>query len=101
MLNWSQRPWHTLIPSRGSVQSLSKKRKRLVFVCSKKLFADLPEALSNTIEIAQKCHHRPKIKLPVLPTFHDDASQEKKLLRELSYNGLKKNLKQKFLNELK
>ena len=63
------------------------------------LFADLPEALSNTIEIAQKCHHRPKIKLPVLPTFHDDASQEKKLLRELSYNGLKKNLKQKFLNE--
>jgi DNA polymerase-3 subunit alpha len=63
------------------------------------LFSDIPEALSNTIEIAQRCSHRPKIKMPVLPSYHNDDSQEKKLLRELSYKGLEQNLSQKFASE--
>ena len=63
------------------------------------LFSDIPEALFNTIEIAQRCSHRPKIKMPVLPSYHNDDSQEKKLLRELSYKGLEQNLAQKFRSE--
>ncbi len=60
------------------------------------LFSDIPEALLNTIEIAQRCSHRPKIKTPVLPSFDNDDSKEKTLLRELSYKGLDQNLLQKF-----
>ena len=63
------------------------------------LFSDIPEALFNTIEIAQRCSHRPKIKMPVLPSYHNDDSQEKKLLRELSHRGLEQNLTQKFMSE--
>ncbi len=33
------------------------------------LFADLPEALDNTIEIAKRCHYRPLGKKPILPRF--------------------------------
>jgi DNA polymerase III subunit alpha len=33
------------------------------------LFADLPEALANTIEIAKRCTFRPKGRKPILPRF--------------------------------
>ncbi|MFM9939099.1 MAG: DNA polymerase III subunit alpha [Hyphomicrobiaceae bacterium] len=33
------------------------------------LFADLPEALDNTIEIAKRCAYRPKGRKPILPRF--------------------------------
>jgi DNA polymerase III subunit alpha len=33
------------------------------------LFADLPEALANTIEIARRCAFRPKGRKPILPNF--------------------------------
>ena len=33
------------------------------------LFADLPEALANTAEIAQRCAYRPKERNPILPPF--------------------------------
>ena len=33
------------------------------------LFADLPEALSNTIEIARRCSYRPRTRAPILPRF--------------------------------
>jgi DNA polymerase-3 subunit alpha len=33
------------------------------------LFADLPEALASTIEIAQRCSFRPRLHAPVLPRF--------------------------------
>src|SRR5690348_10413426 len=33
------------------------------------LFADLPEALASTIEIAQRCSYRPKKRNPILPRF--------------------------------
>ncbi len=33
------------------------------------LFADLPEALASTVEIAQRCAFRPKIRKPILPRF--------------------------------
>jgi len=42
------------------------------------LFADLPEALSNTIEIAIRCAFRPEGKKPILPRFvaSDDSLSE-------------------------
>src|ERR1700741_445240 len=33
------------------------------------LFADLPEAVANTIEIARRCALRPKLRKPILPQF--------------------------------
>ena len=41
-----------------------------------KLFADLPEALASTIEIAERCAFRPRTRAPILPRFTgtgDDA----------------------------
>ena len=33
------------------------------------LFADLPEALASTVEIAQRCAFRPRVQKPILPRF--------------------------------
>src|SRR6201990_177610 len=33
------------------------------------LFADIPEALSSTVEIAERCSYRPKTRKPILPFF--------------------------------
>ena len=53
------------------------------------LFADLPEATANTIEIARRCHYRPLGKKPILPKFvqtkgGDDAAQVAAEARELA-----------------
>jgi DNA polymerase III subunit alpha len=34
-----------------------------------KLFADLPEALASTVEIARRCAFRPRLRAPILPRF--------------------------------
>ncbi len=34
-----------------------------------RLFADLPEALANSVEIARRCHYRPLPHKPILPNF--------------------------------
>ncbi len=49
------------------------------------LFADLPEAIGNTIEIAKRCAFRPLGKKPILPRFvqtKSDASDADQLLAE-------------------
>src|SRR5262249_56602684 len=33
------------------------------------LFADLPEALAATVEVAERCVFRPRTKAPILPRF--------------------------------
>ena len=38
------------------------------------LFADLPEAIENTIEIARRCAFRPREHAPILPQFLDGAA---------------------------
>ena len=53
------------------------------------LFADLPEAIENSIEIAQRCAFRPYLRDPILPKFADDEIQE---LRRQSRQGLKDRL---------
>src|SRR5690606_32147258 len=34
-----------------------------------RLFADVPEALSNSVEIAKRCAFRPRGRKPILPSF--------------------------------
>jgi DNA polymerase III subunit alpha len=53
------------------------------------LFADLPEAISNTLVIAQRCSYRPTPHDPILPRFSEDESEE---LVRLSEEGLAKRL---------
>ncbi|SPH16933.1 DNA polymerase III subunit alpha [Defluviimonas aquaemixtae] len=50
------------------------------------LFADLPEALENTIEIAKRCAFAAEKRQPILPKFADDEVQE---LRRQATEGLK------------
>ncbi len=42
------------------------------------LFADLPEALENTVEIARRCAFRAYTRKPILPRFADDEVEELK-----------------------
>ena len=49
------------------------------------LFADLPEAVEATVEIAQRCAYRPRLRDPILPRFADDEIEE---LRRQSKAGL-------------
>jgi DNA polymerase-3 subunit alpha len=56
------------------------------------LFADLPEALSSTIEIAERCSFRPRTKAPILPRFTAGDTDEPQALREAAVAGLKARL---------
>jgi len=53
------------------------------------LFADLPEALENTVEIAQRCAFRARTHDPILPKFADDEVAE---LRRMANEGLQARL---------
>ena len=53
------------------------------------LFADLPEAIENTVEIAQRCSFRPRRREPILPRFVDgDAANEASELERQARLGL-------------
>ncbi|MFN3575556.1 MAG: DNA polymerase III subunit alpha [Tabrizicola sp.] len=54
------------------------------------LFADLPEALENTVEIARRCAFAAQKRKPILPRFADDEVQE---LRRQANEGLQARLK--------
>ncbi|RZW01590.1 MAG: DNA polymerase III subunit alpha, partial [Rhodobacteraceae bacterium] len=53
------------------------------------LFADLPEALENTVEIARRCAFAVERHDPILPRFADDEVEE---LRRQSKEGLEERL---------
>ncbi|MCY4335204.1 MAG: DNA polymerase III subunit alpha [Litoreibacter sp.] len=53
------------------------------------LFADLPEALENTVEIARRCAFKAYKRDPILPKFADDEVEE---LRRQAVEGLKARL---------
>jgi len=53
------------------------------------LFADLPEALENTVEIARRCAFRVRTHDPILPKFADNEVEE---LRRTANAGLKERL---------
>ncbi|MEP3295106.1 MAG: DNA polymerase III subunit alpha [Pseudoruegeria sp.] len=54
------------------------------------LFADLPEAIENTVEIARRCSFMTYRRDPILPKFADDEVQE---LRRQANEGLQDRLK--------
>ena len=66
------------------------------------LFADLPEALDSTVEIAQRISYRPKKRDPVLPTFaaspglsaEETVAAEARALAEMARTGLDRRLKE-------
>ncbi|HRO11533.1 DNA polymerase III subunit alpha [Amaricoccus sp.] len=53
------------------------------------LFADLPEAVANTVEIARRCAFRPRTRKPILPRFAEDEVEE---LRRQAREGLEARL---------
>ncbi|MDS9468467.1 DNA polymerase III subunit alpha [Paracoccus sp. MBLB3053] len=53
------------------------------------LFADLPEAIENTVEIAKRCAFAVKKHKPILPRFADD---EVEALRRQAWDGLRSRL---------
>ncbi|AEI92435.1 DNA polymerase III subunit alpha [Roseobacter litoralis] len=53
------------------------------------LFADLPEAIENTVEIAKRCAFQAYRRDPILPKFADDEVEE---LRKQAHAGLKARL---------
>jgi len=53
------------------------------------LFADLPEALENTVEIARRCAFAASKRAPILPRFADDEVEE---LRRQAQEGLQARL---------
>ncbi len=60
------------------------------------LFADLPEALASTVEIAQRCAFRPRMQAPILPRFSvgadSTAVDEAQELRAQAQAGLERRL---------
>jgi len=50
------------------------------------VFADLPEAIENTVEIAKRCAFQAYRRDPILPKFADDEIEE---LRKAAHQGLK------------
>ena len=65
------------------------------------LFADIPEALASTVEIAERCSFRPMTRKPILPRFTvgagtnaaDAASDETAELRRQAEEGLNNRIK--------
>ena len=55
----------------------------------KALFADIPEAIDNTLVVAQRCAFVPEIRDPILPLYHKlEGRSEMEVLREKAYEGL-------------
>src|SRR6195952_4881736 len=65
------------------------------------LFADIPEALASTVEIAERCAFRPRTRKPILPRFTvgagsnaaDAESEEAAELKRQAEEGLRQRLK--------
>ncbi|MHA1523132.1 MAG: DNA polymerase III subunit alpha [Alphaproteobacteria bacterium] len=61
-----------------------------------KLFADLPEALANTVEISRRCAVRARVRAPILPSFGADTGidgmNEARELQKQSEAGLRARL---------
>ena len=59
----------------------------------RQLFADLPEAVDNTVVIARRCAYMPSERAPILPPFEiDGASNEEEALRLMAREGLEARL---------
>lgn len=53
------------------------------------LFADLPEAIENTMQLAERCSIMAESSAPMMPAFAENAQLEAEAIKEQSYAGLK------------
>ncbi|MBB45939.1 MAG: DNA polymerase III subunit alpha, partial [Rhodospirillaceae bacterium] len=59
----------------------------------KQLFSDLPEAIENTLVIAQRCSYMPRTMEPILPKYvSENGNNEETELQKMAENGLKRRL---------
>ena len=58
------------------------------------LFKDIPEAIENTLRIAERCAYRVPKHAPILPNFGDGSYSEDELLVQQAKAGLEKRLEQ-------
>ena len=75
-------------PDRRQLSPEHRFRNRAEMV---ELFADLPEATANTVEIARRCSYRPQTRKPILPlyTSHDGTPLDaERTLRDEAAAGL-------------
>ena len=56
------------------------------------LFSDIPEAIANTLVIAQRCAYAPPYRDPILPSLAGDLEGEARALEEDARRGLDKRL---------
>jgi len=56
------------------------------------LFEDLPEAIANTLVVAQRCAYAPPYRDPILPSLAGDLEGEVRMLAEDSRKGLEERL---------
>lgn len=56
------------------------------------LFRDVPEAIENTIIIAQRCAYKSEKRNPILPGFEDENRTEEDMLKDVAYAGLEARL---------
>ena len=67
------------------------------------LFADLPEALENTVEIARRCAYRPQGRDPILPAFatsQGDTEADRQAITEAEAAELERQAKQGLADRL-
>ena len=57
-------------------------------------FADLPEAIETTAEIARRCAVKSERRAPILPSFAGEGQSEAEVLREQAHAGLEARLEQ-------
>ncbi len=56
------------------------------------IFADLPEAIANTLVVAQRCAVMAPSRKPILPTLAGDLAGEAQMLRDDAHAGLERRL---------
>ena len=54
----------------------------------RELFSDIPEAIANTFEIAQRCAVKAETHQPILPNFSNEGRSESEELRKQALEGL-------------
>jgi len=60
----------------------------------RQLFADVPEAVDNTLVIARRCAFMPEPRKPILPPFPTEGKGESAVLRAMAAEGLERRLSQ-------
>ena len=60
------------------------------------IFADLPEALANTLVVAKRCAYAPPKRDPILPSLAGDKEGEARMMAEDARAGLAKRLQSQF-----